>query len=104
MSESDVSSTASPAIDPQAHWHRPDPVGDVLAVALRPGLAPPREIRVRPELYERLLAELDPEARAGVEARGVIGEPVAVRLVIAPDLPAFPGFEVVRAGPVAAAA
>jgi hypothetical protein len=79
-------------------------VGDVLAVAWRPGVAAPREIRVRPALYERLLAELDPEARAAVEARHAIGEPAAVRLVVVTELPASPGFEVVRAGPVAVVA
>jgi hypothetical protein len=98
-----VSRTDSASVAP-VHWHRPDPVGDVLAVAWRPGVAEPREIRVRPELYGLLLAELDPEARAVVEARRAIGFPAAVRLVVDPDLPTTPGFEVVRAGPAATAA
>jgi hypothetical protein len=104
VSESTAStSTSAIPAGPQPHWHRPDPVGDVLAVARQPGLPEPREIRVRPELYARLLAELDPGARAEVEARGVIGGPVGVRLVVAPGLPVSPGFEVVRAGAGAAA-
>jgi hypothetical protein len=77
-------------------------VGDVLAVAWRTGAAVPQEIRVRPELYERLLAELDPTARAVVEEQAVIGGPETVRLVVAAELPALPGFEVVRARPAAA--
>ena len=60
-----------------AHWARPDFAGDVLAVAWAPGAAPPREIRVRPELYDRMLAQLDPAVRAGGEL-GVLGEPAGV--------------------------
>ncbi|RBY78905.1 hypothetical protein DQ238_10960 [Geodermatophilus sp. TF02-6] len=81
------------------HWARPDPVGDVLALAWRPGSAAPREIRVRPEVRARMLAELDPAARRRVVERGVIGTPVAVPLVVDAGLPAFPGVEVVRARP-----
>src|SRR3712207_8180079 len=77
------------------HWARPDFAGDVLAAAWAPGLAPPREIRVRPELYDRMLAQLDPAVRAGVE-HGVLGEPAGVPLVVDPALPPFPGFEVDR--------
>jgi hypothetical protein len=81
------------------HWARPDAARDVLAVAWAPGLAPPREIRVRPELHDRLLAELDPAARAALAEHGVLGEPAGVPLVVDPALPAFPGFEVVRVRP-----
>lgn len=89
----------SPDTTRPAHWARPDAARDVLAVAWAPGLAPPREIRVRPELHDRLLAELDPVARAALVEHGVLGEPAGVPLVVVPDLPDFPGFEVVRVRP-----
>ena len=77
------------------HWARPDFAGDLLAVAWAPGAAPPREIRVRPELLDRLLAELGP----AVAEHGVLGEPAGVPLVVDPELPDFPGFEVRRVLP-----
>ena len=86
------------------HWGRPDPVGDILAAAWSPAAAEPREIRVRPELRRCLLAELDPAERALVEERGLLGSPVGIPLVVDAQLPAFPGFEIVRARPQAAAA
>jgi hypothetical protein len=92
------------AAAPPVHWRRPDPVGDILAVAWRSGAAEPREIRVRPEIHERMLAELDPATRAVVEERGVIGAPTPIPLVVEAGLPTFPGFEVVRAQPHPAAA
>jgi hypothetical protein len=82
-----------------AHWGPPDPLGDILAIAWRPGAAPPREIRVRPEVHERVLASMPPSDRALTEAHGTVGRPVAVPLVVDPELPPFPGFEVVRALP-----
>ncbi|SHN84025.1 hypothetical protein SAMN05660350_03537 [Geodermatophilus obscurus] len=81
------------------HWTRPDFAGDVLAAAWAPGTAPPREIRVRPELHDRLLAELDPAARAALAEHGVLGEPAGVPVVVDPALPQFPGFEVRRVRP-----
>lgn len=89
---------------PHRHWVRPDPVGDILAAAWNPAAAEPREIRVRPELHRCILAELDPADRALVEERGLLGSPVAIPLVVDAQLPAFPGFEIVRARPGAAAA
>ena len=86
------------------HWSRPDPVGDILATAWSSAAAEPREIRVRPEVYHCILAELDPEERALVEERGRLGSPIAIPLVVDAQLPAFPGFEIVRARPHAAAA
>ncbi|MBM7808396.1 hypothetical protein JOD57_004233 [Geodermatophilus bullaregiensis] len=74
---------------------RPHVAGDVLAVAWAPGAAPPREIRVRPELHGRLLAELGP----ALAEHGVLGEPAGVPLVVDPELPEFPGFEVRRIRP-----
>jgi len=82
------------------HWAPPAPLGDILAVAWRPGAAPPREIRARSEVYARVLAELPPEERS----RPVLGGPVGVPLVLDDDLPGYPGFEVVRARPGLAAA
>ncbi|MGY1642141.1 hypothetical protein ACI782_13585 [Geodermatophilus sp. SYSU D00703] len=81
------------------HWGPPDPLGDILAIAWRAEAAPPREIRVRPEVHERLLAAMPPDDRARTAARGTVGQPVAVPLVVDADLPPFPGFEVVRALP-----
>ena len=86
------------------HWGRPDPVGDILATAWTSTAAEPREIRVRPEVYRCILAELEPVERASVEERGRLGSPVAIPLVVDAQLPAFPGFEIVRALPGAAAA
>ena len=88
----------------RGHWSRPDPVGDILATAWSWAAAEPREIRVRPELYHCILAELDPVERALVEESGLLGWPVAIRLVVDAELPVFPGFEIVRARPYAAAA
>jgi hypothetical protein len=86
------------------HWSRPDPVGDILATAWSPGAAEPREIRLRPEVFACILGELDPTERALVAERRVLGSPVAIPLVVDAELPAFPGFEVVRARPHTAAA
>jgi hypothetical protein len=86
------------------HWGRPDPVGDILATAWSPAAAEPREIRVRPEVRRSILAELDPVERALVEERRLLGSPIAIPLVVDAQLPAFPGFEIVRARPHTAAA
>ena len=86
------------------HWSRPDPVGDILATAWSSGAAEPREIRVRPEVYHCILAELDPAERALVEEHGALGSPIAIPLVVDAELPAFPGFEIVRARPHVTAA
>ncbi|TQN42243.1 hypothetical protein FHU33_1638 [Blastococcus colisei] len=86
------------------HWGRPDPVGDILAIAWSPTAAEPREIRVRPEVYHSILAELDAAERALVEERGMLGSPIAIPLLVDAELPLLPGFEIVRARPHAAAA
>src|SRR3712207_6250394 len=105
MDEATVSREATPDRAGQhRHWGRPDPVGDILATAWNPTAAAPREIRVRPEIHHLILAELDPAERALAEERGMLGSPIALPLVVDPELPAFPGFEVVRARPSAAAA
>ncbi len=67
---------------------------DVLAVAWEPGAAPPREIRVRPELLDRLAAQFGPAV-----AGGLLGDPAGVPLVVDPQLPRSPGFEVRRVPP-----
>ncbi|MGY1730370.1 hypothetical protein ACI798_02530 [Geodermatophilus sp. SYSU D01045] len=77
------------------HATRSDVAGDLLAVAWMPGTAPPREIRLRPELLQRLGAQL---GWHGTGPRS-LGEPAAVPLVVDPRLPACPGFEVRRVGP-----
>ena len=79
-------------------------MGHILATAWSSAAAEPREIRVRPEVYHCILAELDPAERALVEEHGVLGSPIAIPLVVDAALPAFPGFEIVRARPHAAAA
>jgi hypothetical protein len=105
MDEATASRTpSSDRATPHVHWGRPDPVGDILATAWSSAAAEPREIRVRPEIRQRILAELDPVERALVEERGVIGSPIAIPLVVDVELPALPGFEIVRARPHAAAA
>jgi hypothetical protein len=103
----EVTASREPSSDRTAqhrHWGRPDPVGDILATAWSAAAAEPREIRVRPEIHQCILAELDPVERALVEERGVLGSPIGIPLVVDVELPAFPGFEIVRARPHAAAA
>jgi hypothetical protein len=68
---------------------RSDVAADLLAVAWAPGAAPPRLIRVRPELHARLVAQLGPTVAPQ------LGVPVAVD----PALPDVPGFEVLRERP-----
>ena len=85
------------------HWARPDFAGDLLAVAWAPGLAPPRQIRVRPELHDCLIAQLGPTARAALAEHRVLGEPAGVPLVGDPELPDCPGFVVRRVLPGAPA-
>jgi hypothetical protein len=105
MDEATTSRESSPnRAAEHRHWGPPDPVGDILATAWSPAAAEPREIRVRPEVYHCILAELDPAERALVEERRVLGSPIAIPLVVDAQLPAFPGFEIVRARPEAAAA
>jgi len=104
MDEATTSREPSPGRAAQhRHWGRPDPVGDILGTAWS-CVAEPREIRVRPEVYHCILAELDPVERALLEERSLLGSPIAIPLVIDAELPSFPGFEIVRARPHAAAA
>jgi hypothetical protein len=86
------------------HWARPDIAGDIVAVAVMPAAAPPREIRIRPALYERVLARMAADDRAAVEQTGRLGRAPGIPVVLDPGLPLFPGFEVVRARPEQAAA
>lgn len=86
------------------HWLGPDIAGDLVAVAYTTGAAAPREIRIRPELYARLVAQLPPGVRATIADRHLIGASPGVPLVVDPALPEFPGFEVVRAAPGVTAA
>ena len=88
----------------RVHWVRPDIAGDIVAIAVAPGAAPPRVIRIRPELYGRLLAQMAPEDRATAVATGLLGPPPGVPVAVDAELPLFPGFEVVRARPEHAAA
>ena len=104
MDEATVRGLSQVRTTRHAHWGRPDPVGDILATAWSPAAAKPREIRVRPELGRCILAELDPVERALVEERGLLGSPIALPVVVDARLPAFPGFEIARARPHAAAA
>ncbi|MBB3085359.1 hypothetical protein [Geodermatophilus sabuli] len=99
----DRSRQSGPAPVPahHTHWARPDIAGDVLAAARDPRAAPPREIRIRPELYQRLLADLAPGDRAAVVEHGALGGLAGVPLVVDRELPGCPGFEVVRALPSA---
>ncbi|MGY1690998.1 hypothetical protein [Geodermatophilus sp. SYSU D01105] len=86
------------------HWVRPDIAGDIVAFAVSTGAAPPREIRIRPELYQRMLAQMTGDDRAAVVGTGRLGPPPGVPVLIDGDLPLSPGFEVVRARPDNAAA
>ncbi len=104
MDEATTSREPSPDRAAQhGHWGRPDPVGNILATAWS-SAAEPREIRVRPEIYHCILAELDHAERALLEEHGLLGSPIAIPVVIDTELPAFPGFEIRRARPHAAAA
>jgi hypothetical protein len=83
--------TAPPTAVPRRRCRLAD---DLLAVAWEPGAAPPREIRVRPELHDRLVAQLGPSV-----AGGLLGDPAGVPLVTDALLPRSPGFEVRRVPP-----
>jgi hypothetical protein len=78
-----------------AHPPLPGLARDLLAVAWEPGAAPPREVRVRPELADRLGAQLGWDATA----HPLLGEPAGLPLVVDPQLPRSPGFEVRRVPP-----
>jgi hypothetical protein len=101
MSTLAIDRTAATAATTPAVAHRPLPAlaRDLLAVAWEPGAAPPREVRVRPELADRLRAQL------GWDGTGhrLLGEPAGVPLVVDPQLPRSPGFEVRRVPPGARA-
>lgn len=86
------------------HWFGPDIAGDLVAVAYTTGAAAPREIRIRPELYARMVAQLPPAVRPTVADRHLIGAWPGVPVVVDPALPEAPGFEVVRVRPGATAA
>ncbi|MGY1771087.1 hypothetical protein [Blastococcus sp. SYSU D00813] len=86
------------------HWIRPDIAGDLVAVAYATGAAAPREIRIRPELFARMVAQLAPELRPAVADRHVLGAAPGVPVVVDATLPEFPGFEVVRQRPGVSAA
>lgn len=86
------------------HWLRPDIAGDLVAVAFTTGAAAPREIRIRPELYARMVDQLASDVRPTVAEGHRIGASPGVPLVLDPSLPGFPGFEVVREHPPATAA
>jgi hypothetical protein len=76
------------------HWLAPDIRGDVLAVARQAGTAEPVEIRVRPEMYARIVQQARDEAVADRDVLTVLGD---IPLVVDADLPAFPGYEIHRA-------
>ncbi|NEM05547.1 hypothetical protein [Geodermatophilus normandii] len=82
-----------------AHTPLPGLARDLLAVAWEPGAAPPREVRVRPELADRLCAQLGWDATT----HPLLGEPAGLPLVVDPRLPRSPGFEVRRVPPGARA-
>ncbi len=91
--------TAVP-VAPVAPRDRTRSAGDLLtrhllAVVWEPGAAPPREVRVRPELLGRL------GGLPGRDAAGhpLLGDPAGVPLVADPGLPRSPGFEVRRVPP-----
>jgi hypothetical protein len=79
-----------------AHWADPHMVADILAAARRPGAAEPTEIHVHVRIHTRLLHEAD--APLVVDDRQRITALDGIRLVVDEEVPAFPGFEVHRAG------
>ncbi|MGY1653917.1 hypothetical protein [Geodermatophilus sp. SYSU D01119] len=85
--------TRPPARPPLAAPARTRTGDDLLAVAWAPGAAPPREIRVRPEVLQRLHTAPD------TAGRPLLGDPAGVPVVVDPALPRHPGFEVRRVPP-----
>ena len=86
-----VPSTAGPSKG--SHWAEADIAGDILAVARRVGAAEPVEIRIRPEVHDRLLRQAPgPHDRPLTTIGGI-------PLVVDEDLPGFPGYEIHRAPP-----
>jgi hypothetical protein len=86
--------------DPAGVVTAPHTLDDLLDAARGVGAAEPNQIRVRPELSARMQREaawsrvpVTVDGRGGVS--GLDGIPVAVD----PELPAFPGYEIHRAGP-----
>ena len=79
-----------------SHWVPPDILGDILAIAWRAGAAEPVEIRLRPELHERLMQQMPDAAALG---RGSLTNVGGIPLVVDEDLPAFPGYEIHRTPP-----
>ncbi len=87
MATATLTAPRTPARDTTALQARTRTGDDVLAVAWARGAAPPREVRVRPEL----LARLGPSVSGGL-----LGDPAGVPLVVDASLPRSPGFEVRR--------
>jgi hypothetical protein len=86
--------------DPAGVVTAPHTLDDLLDAARGDGVAEPSEIRVRPELRDRMQREaawscvpVTLDAHGGI--RCLDGIPVEVD----PELPAFPGYEIHRAGP-----
>ncbi len=75
------------------HWAEPDFVGDIRAVARRAGGADPVEVRVRPELHDRLVRQL---SAAGKLGGGSLTDLDGVPLVVDEEIPVLPGYEVHR--------
>jgi hypothetical protein len=78
------------------HWAEPDFVGDIRAVARRAGGADPVEIRIRPELHDRLVRQM---SAAGKLDGGRLTDLDGVRLVVDEEIPVFPGYEIHRVPP-----
>ena len=85
--------------DPAGVVTAPHTLADLLDAARGPGVAEPSEIRVRPELCARMQREAGWSCvPVTLDAPGRINCLDGIPVVVDPDLPAFPGYEIHRAG------
>lgn len=86
--------------DPAGVVTTPHTIDDVLDAARGTGVADPSEICVRPELHDRMQREAAwSSASLTCDQDGAISHVDGIPVVVDPELPAYPGYEIHRAGP-----
>ena len=86
--------------DPGGGVTVPHALDDVLDAARGAGVAEPNEIRIRPELHDRMQREAaSSSVSVTLDAHGGISRLDGIPVAIDAELPAFPGYEIRRAGP-----
>lgn len=86
--------------DPAGVVTAPRTMDDVLGAARGAGVAEPNEIRIRPELHDRMQREAASSCvSVTLDAQGGISRLDGIPVAVDPDLPGYPGYEIHRAGP-----